>query len=68
MQKMYAVRLMNFKIKGSSTKIEDHIYVFDNLVIDLHNFVHAISDEKKRPTSFELTTCFILVFVLFQCD
>lgn len=46
---MYAsLKLMIFKMKYSSTKIKDHFYAFDDLVIDVHNLGDEIFYERNK--------------------
>src|SRR5450759_3087569 len=38
---------MSFKMKDGSTKIQDHIDAFNDLVVDLMNLGEELSDERK---------------------
>src|SRR5450759_1681266 len=42
-----SLKLMSFKMKDGSTKIQDHIDAFNDLVIDLQNLGEDLSDERK---------------------
>jgi len=42
-----SLKLMSFKMKDGSTKIQDHIDAFNDLVVDLMNLGEELSDERK---------------------
>ena len=42
-----SLKLMSFKMKDNSTKIQDHIDAFNDLVVTLSNLGEELSDERK---------------------
>jgi hypothetical protein len=58
---------MSFKIKDSSTKIQDHIDSFNDLAIDLQNLGEDLTDERRAfyllsslPVSYQLLSRVLL--------
>ena len=65
-----SLKLMSFKMKDAGGKIQDHVEIFNDLVIDLQNLGENLSDERKAlhllsslPASYQS-----LSRVLLHCD